>query len=157
MAENANLPTDKVELENVRLIFRNFEGREDAFNPRGQRSTKVVLTPEQYQQLAALGYNVKLKESRFEDQDPQPQIEVFLRFDIMPPNVWQVTSRGKTLLNANNIAVLDTANILNVDMIIRPYDWESPQGTGRKAMLADIWVTIEESRFDLKYADLPAQ
>ncbi len=55
-----------------------------------------------------------------------------------------ITSRGRTNLDEKTIEMLDWADILNVDLIVRPYEWTVQGKTGVKAYLQSIYVTIEE-------------
>ena len=65
-----------------------------------------------------------------------------------------ITSRGGTPLNEEDVEILDWADISNVDLIVRPYEWAVSGKTGVKAYLKSIFVTINEDELELKYADL---
>ena len=48
---------------------------------------------------------------------------------------------------------LDWVDILNVDLIVRPYEWSVNGKTGVKAYLQSIYVTIEEDPLEIKYSE----
>jgi hypothetical protein len=56
--------------------------------------------------------------------------------------------------------MVDWAEIENVDLIIRPYNWvihtkNQPDKSGRKAYLQTIYITIFEDDLEIKYKDVP--
>lgn len=144
-----------VTLENVRILFRNFSGAEGRFNAKGKRNFNVLLDHETAEAMERDGWNVKYLKSREEDEEPQPRLEVAVSFGGRPPRIVLITSRGKTPLDESTVQVLDYAEITNVDLIIRPYEWQVQDKTGIKAYLQSIFVTIREDELELKYADVP--
>ena len=144
-----------VTLENCRLVFRNFAGEEGRYNAKGQRNFNVLLGDEEAKRMEADGWNVKYLQSREEGEEPQPRLEVSLHFGQNPPRIVLITSRGKTPLDESMVGLLDWADIVNVDMIIRPYHWDVNGNTGVKAYLKSIYVTIREDELELKYVDVP--
>lgn len=142
-------------LEGTRLIHRNFEGRKEKYNKEGDRNFGAVIPTELADQLVAEGWAVKCKPPREEGDEPLCFLSISLRFDFFPPRMFIVTSRGKTSLDEETCRMLDWAEISNVDLIVRPYNWSVDDETGTKAYLKSIWVTIEETPLDVKYADIP--
>jgi hypothetical protein len=144
-----------VVLENRRILFRNFSGEEGRFNAAGQRNFNVLLQDEEAVLMLEDGWNVKYLQPREEDEPPQPRLEVSVHFGKNPPKIMLITSRGKTSLDESMVSLLDWAEIENVDMIVRPYEWEVNGRTGVKAYLKSIYVTIREDELEKKYYDVP--
>jgi hypothetical protein len=147
-------------MENARLIFRNFEGREEKYNRKGDRNFGLIIEDHEVaQQLAEDGWNIKeLTPKNNDDYDDTPEViywlPVTVRFDNVPPKVMLVTRRKKTRLNEDNINTVDYANIAKVDLTVTPYDWEVNGKSGTKAYLQTAYITINEDEFADKYADL---
>lgn len=144
-----------VTLENVRIAFRNFSGKEGQYNREGDRNFAVLLDPEIATQMIEDGWNVKQLKPREEGDQPQDYIQVSVSYKGRPPRIVMITSRGRTPLGEEEVNILDWAEVRNVDLIINPYEWTVSGKSGVKAYLQSLFVTIEEDDLERKYADVP--
>lgn len=144
-----------ISVENARIIFRNFAGKATKYNPEGKRNFCLVVDNDLADKLKEIGWNIKYLNPRDPDEMPQAYLQVSVAFENFPPNVFMIAGGKKTKLNEETINVLDYAEIENIDLIIRPYQWELPSGkSGVKAYLKNMYVTIVENEFEAKYRDL---
>jgi hypothetical protein len=145
---------DTVLMENVRIIFRNFAGKEGMYNREGDRNFCVLLDHETAEKMTADGWNIKVLAAREEDEDDQPYLPVTVNYKNIPPRIVMITSRGRNTLEEDQVELLDWADIKMVDLIVNPYEWAVNGKTGIKAYLKSMFVTIEEDELELKYSDL---
>lgn len=143
-------------MEGVRIVFRNFAGKEGQYNREGDRNFAVLLDDGVANAMAEDGWNIKWLKPRedAEDEAPQAYLQVSVNFKGRPPRIVMVTSRGRTNLDETTVDMLDWADIKNVDLIVRPYEWNVNGKTGVKAYLQSLFVTIEEDALEQKYAEL---
>lgn len=151
---------DTLLIENARIFFRNFTGKEGKYNAEGDRNFCLALDDDLAQQLLDDGWNVRGLTSRDPDEPPQPYIQVSVKYrnrqgqPTRPPTIVMITSRGRTTLPEEMIDVLDWADIKTVDLIVNPSDWAVNGKTGVKAYLKSLYVTINEDYLALKYRDI---
>jgi hypothetical protein len=143
-------------MEGVRIIFRNFSGKEGQYNREGDRNFAVLLDDKVANDMAEDNWNVKWLRPRTEEEGEAPQayLPISVNFKGRPPRIVLITSRGRTNLDESQVETLDWVDILNVDLIVRPYEWTVNGKSGVKAYLQSIYVTIEEDPLELKYSEL---
>lgn len=144
-----------IRIENAKIRFRNFSGKEGRFNPAGRRNFCVFLDDDTANDLKDEGWNIKWLNPRTEDDEPQAYIQVAVSYANVPPKVWLVNSKQKTLLDENTISTLDWAELEEVDLVIRPYNYDVNGKSGVKAYLKTMYAKIVEDEFADKYEDVP--
>ena len=142
-------------VEDAELLFKNFSGKEGQYNREGDRNFSVVLDEDVAEQLMRDGWNVKRTKPRESDEDgtTKPYIQISVNFGNRPPTIMMLTSAGRTRLSAENIEILDWADISQIDVIARGYDWTVNGLSGCKAYLKSLFVIIEEDALERKYAN----
>lgn len=147
-------PRGILQIDDARLIYKNFSGAGSKFNREGDRNFAVVIENEEMKDaLLEAGWNVKIKAPRDEDDTPLMYLPVKVKFTDRGPSIYLKTGNAINRLGEDSIGCLDNIYILGVDLDIRPYDWEVNGKTGRTAYLQSIHVTQEVDRFAERYAD----
>lgn len=139
-------------VEDARIIFRNFSGREDKYNREGDRNFAVILDEDVAETMLKDGWNVKYLAAREEGEADTPYIQVAVNFANRPPRVVMITSTARTNLDESSVEVLDWSDIRTADLIARGYDWNVNGKSGTKAYLQSLFITIEEDELERKYA-----
>ena len=135
-------PRGILQIDDARIVYRNFAGVGSKFNREGDRNFAVVIPDEAIAEaLVQEGWNVKIKPPREDGDDPFMYLPVKIKFNDRGPNVYLVTNGRKNQLDEDSIGILDNVDIANVDLDIRPYNWEVNGKEGRTAYLQAIRVT----------------
>ena len=147
-------PRGILQIDEARIIFRNFAGIGSKFNREGDRNFAVIIPSEDIaNRMREEGWNVKIKAPREEGDTPFMYLPVKVKFNERGPQIYLKTGSTVNKLNENTISCLDKLDILSVDMDIRPYDWEMSDGkTGRSAYLQSMQVIQEIDRFAARSA-----
>ncbi len=154
MSESRKVESN-IKIENARIGFRNFAGKEGKFNNAGRRNFCVFLETEIAEELESDGWNIRWLQPREEGDTPQPYLQVAVQYSNRPPKVTLVTKHNRTVLDESTIDILDFAEIENVDLMLNPYNWDVQGKQGVKAYLNVMYVTIVEDEFESKYQDVP--
>ena len=146
-----------VQIDDARIIYRNFAGAPSKFNREGDRNFAVVIDDQDIAEaLTEKGWNVKIKPPREVGDEPFMFLPVKVKFNERGPRVYLQNSlggRNRVTLDEDTVGILDNVDIINVDLDIRPYDWDVQGKTGRTAYLQSICVTQEVDRFLNRYAE----
>lgn len=147
-------PRNKLQIDDARIIYRNFAGEASQFNRAGDRNFSVLIEDEQIaNELRDHGWNVKIKQAREEGDTPFMHLPVKVKFTDRGPSVYLVSGSNRVRLDEETIGMLDSIDILGVDLDIRPFDWEVNGKAGRAAYLQSICVTQDIDRFAQRFEE----
>lgn len=156
MANDSNKTVSNISIEHARIGFRNFSGKEGRYNPVGRRNFCIFLDDaELVRTLQADGWNIRFLKPRDEYEEPQAYLQVSVAFGRVPPKIWLISGGAKSLLDEDSVDILDWAELSNVDLIVRPYNYEVNGRRGIKAYLKSAYITLVEDEFSKKYSDIP--
>ena len=145
---------DILEIEDARIIYRNFEGLASKFNREGDRNFAVIIPNEDIcNELVEAGWNVKIRQPRDEDDSPFMFLPVKIKFNSRGPAAYVRSGDNVTKLTEETIGMLDEIDIQSVDMDLRPYDWYVNGKQGRTAYLQAINVIQNVDRFGQQYIE----
>lgn len=149
-------PRGILEINDARIIYRNFEGRGDKYNREGDRNFAVVIPNQEIaDELIEAGWNVKIKPPRDEDESPFMFLPVKIKFNGRGPQVYLRTGNRLNRLDEESVGTLDQVDIRSVDLDLRPYQWDVNGKTGITAYLQAIEVTQEIDRFAARDEETP--
>ena len=153
-------PRGILQIDDARLIFRNFSGREDMYNRAGNRNFAVLIEDEETKdELLAdvnddgVAWNVKIKAPREEGDTPFMFLPVKLKFNGRGPKVYLKTGNRTNELDEDSVGILDDIDIASVDLDVRPYDGATQGKPFRTAYLQSIHVTQQVDRFAARLAE----
>lgn len=147
-------PRGILQIDDARIIYRNFSGAPSKFNREGDRNFAVVIPDQEMaDHLVEEGWNIKIKPPREDGDEPFMFLPVKVKFNDHGPRVYLITGNRKNELDEDSIRCLDDIDILTVDLDIRPYDWEVNGKKGRTAYLQSIAVVQQLDRFAERYSE----
>lgn len=160
--------TEHIIIENAKITSRNFAGNEGPYNPQGVRSFSLILEKEIGLKLFNDGWNVKGSEflnyansvnsgastpADWEAADIVGYLNVAVSFKNYPARIYTVTDGVINQLTEETVGLLDNAQIDNIDINVRPYNWLAKNGKdgGVKAYVEEMYVTLHVSSLYRKY------
>lgn len=152
-------PRGVLQIDDARIIFRNFRGEGGKFNKEGDRNFALIIPNEEMAEALqndvnkfGAGWNVKIKPPREEGDEPFIYLPVKVKFNDRGPVVYLQSGRNRVKLDEESISMLDDIDISSVDLDIRPYDDEINGKPFRAAYLQSMCVTQEIDRFAARFA-----
>lgn len=137
-----------LEINDARIIFRNFAGEKSEYNRAGERNFSLMIDDEDIAaELSEEGWNVKVKPPREEGDLPFMYLQVKVQYNDYGPSIYLKSGRNLIRLEEGEVECLDAVEITSVDLDIRPYDWAVNGKEGRAAYLQGMRVTQRIDRF----------
>lgn len=157
MATYKILENGRIAVEDARIIFRNFEGRESRYNRLGDRNFSLVIDdPEFAEILTEKGWNVRVRPPRNEGDEPLTTLPVSVSYKVerLAPHIWQHTKKSDILLSEEDVKDMDYCEFEHIDLVINPRYWtDDKTGEDRiKAYLLELHAVLVEDYFEEKYA-----
>jgi len=151
---------EDLRIEGAKLMpgsYKNFAGRASKYNRAGARNFNVIIDdPEVANALREAGWNVKIRMPRDEGDSPTYFLGINVSFGndyFRDPQIVRMTSKTRTELTEEDVAILDDDDILSADLVIRPHNSTDDNGENRvKGYLKEAWITVADS-FSDKYSD----
>ena len=142
-------PKGILQIDDARIVFRNFSGAASRYNRAGDRNFALVIDdPDIADRLIAEGWNVKIKPPREEGDIPFMYLQVKVKFNDRGPNCYLMSGNKMVKVTEDMIGMFDEIDIAAIDLDIRPYDWTMDDGkSGRSAYLQSIKITQRVDRF----------
>ena len=111
-------PRGILEINDAKIIYRNFSGRGDKFNREGDRNFSLLIPDtELADRLVEEGWNVKIKDPRDEGDVPFMHLPVKVKFNDRGPIVYLKTGNKQVRLYEDSVSCLDNIDILSVDSL----------------------------------------
>lgn len=152
-------PRGVLQIDDARIIFRNFRGEGGKFNKEGDRNFALIIPNEEMAEALqndvnkfGAGWNVKIKPPREDGDEPFIYLPVKVKFNDRGPIVYLQSGRNRVKLDEESVSMLDDIDIASVDLDIRPYDSEINGKPFRAAYLQSMCVTQDIDRFSSRFA-----
>lgn len=140
--------------EAARIGFKNFDGKEGQFNPKGNRNFVIFLDKDIAKTMEAAGWNIKWPKNQ-DALDPEdardPYLPVTVGYKVRPPKMVLIAGKTKTLLDEEAVGMLDDVNIMIADIVVNASHWEVNGKEGYKAYVREGYFTIETTALYEKY------
>lgn len=154
------LEGNRLQIENLtnrNIIYRNFSGKPSQYNKNGDRKFTIVIDdPEVAQRLSSYGWNIKVRPSKNDGEEPFCTLDVRVRLDLewAKPKIKQFTRNSSMWVTEGNIGNFDDVEFERVDIVLRQYAWKNVRGeSGIAAQLSEMYAKIAEGVLEAKWAE----
>jgi hypothetical protein len=136
----------------------NFSGdpERDAFGSDARKANVIIPDPEQAMDLLEQGFNVrqtKPKPGEEADFVPTYFVSIKVNFEsLRPPRIYLISGDAERLqLDEESIDILDTCYVLNVNVVLNPY--QNPRTNKKSLYVTTMYVEqdIEDDPFAHRY------
>lgn len=156
---------EEIKLEGIRMMWRNLRGEKKQFNEAGKRNFAIPLGEDLALELADIGWNVRMKEKANDEGKLEKlyHLSVNVKMDGKnPPRIFMITmgpdgEPRRTSLDEDTIGLLDFAEFDNVDVIVRPYNYDFNGKKGVTHYLKTLFATLHVDDLEKKYAHIPIE
>lgn len=164
---------DRVKLDSCEIIFRNFSGTGGKFNPEGNRNFCVILSEEEGNALQTAGWNVKRRPPREDGEQLPPYLKVNIgkdsfekgrtkiyRMDVDTQGKPRRDANGdivKAVLDPQTVGGLDSAYIVDAQVILSPYFYDIQGRSGISAYVDEMTVVVQMDPWTAKYEDFNSE
>lgn len=153
-------PKGILQIDDARIIYRNFSGEGSKFNREGDRNFAVIIPNQEIADALmadknefGASWNVKVKPPREEGDDPFMFLPVKLKFNGRGPHIYIQSGTALNKIGEEDVAMLDDLDIESVDLDIRPYDDTINGKPFRAAYLQSMKVVQNIDRFAARMAE----
>lgn len=146
------MPRGNLQIDNAKIIFRNFKGEKGPYNRDGERRFSLIIDDSKWaNMLIEEGWNVKIRPPKEEGEEAFMHLPIKIKFNNRGPSIYLRSGTAMNKLSEDTCECIDTCDIISVDLDIRPYDWEVNGETGRTAYLDSMCVVQNVDRFATMY------
>lgn len=150
-------PKGILQIDDARIIYRNFRGEGSKYNREGDRNFAVIIPNQEIaDKLIEDGWNVKIKPPRDEEEDPFIFLPVKIKFNGNGPHIYIQSGRSMVKLDEETVEQIDDLDISSVYLDIRPYEWDINGKTGKTAYLQSMKVVQRIDRFAAEFVNTEA-
>ena len=146
---------EPITIRNAKLFKTNFSGKEiPPYNPAGRRNFCVFIDDINIaKDMEADGWNIRWLDPRNEGDERKAFLSVAVSYANRPPKIYLMSSKGETLLEEEDLNMLDWAEKEQIDLTINPRYWDDNGKSRIKAYLRTMKVWIYEDELEAEMDD----
>lgn len=137
-----------LKIQGAKIIFKNFEGREQKFNREGDRNFAVILDEETADILKEDRWNVKQIVPNDPEKEPYWILKVKVNYDSeWPPEIYKTDGRQEVLLDEDTVGMLDELPVIAANLILSASWFEVNGKSGFTAYAKKVVALVDESEY----------